>query len=85
MEWGIGWQTGGFDEREVTRPCTRRCADRQAEMCEDPGDYGRIFDGGDDFHGAAALGTVFHVDIEDALEQPGPADARRPEGWAVLR
>ena len=32
---------------------------------------------GDDFQGAAAVGTVFQVDIEHALEQPGPADAGR--------
>src|SRR5262245_12610923 len=33
--------------------------------------------GGDNLRGTAAVGTVFHVDVEDAFEQPGPADARR--------
>ena len=32
---------------------------------------------GDDLQSAAAVGAVFHVDIEDPFEQPGPAHARR--------
>jgi hypothetical protein len=46
-------------------------------MAEDLDDYRRIFDAGDDLQGAAAVGAVFHVDIEDPFEQSGPADARR--------
>ena len=46
-------------------------------MAEDLDDYRRIIDGGDNLQGTAAVGTVFHVDVEDAFEQPGPADARR--------
>src|SRR4030095_16137190 len=34
---------------------------------------GRIIDGGDNLQGPAAVGTVFHVDVEDAFEQPGPS------------
>src|SRR5262245_7829622 len=33
--------------------------------------------GGDDLQGTAAVGAVFGVDVEDPLEQPGPAHARR--------
>ena len=46
-------------------------------MGKDLGDHGGIYDGGDDCQGAAALGTVFHVDSEHPFEQPSPADA----GW----
>ena len=46
-------------------------------MREDLGDHEGIYDGGDDRQGAAALGTVFHVDSEHLFEQPSPADA----GW----
>ena len=45
-------------------------------MAEDLVDHRRIFDGGDDLQGAAAVGAVFHVDVEDPFEQPGPAHAR---------
>jgi hypothetical protein len=34
-------------------------------MAEDLVDHWRIFDGGDDFQSAAAVGAAFHVDIED--------------------
>ncbi len=37
-------------------------------MREDLGDHDGIYDGGDDRQGAAALGTVFHVDIEHPFE-----------------
>ena len=46
-------------------------------MGEDFDNHRRIFDGGDNLQGAAAVGTVFHVDVEDVFEQSGPADARR--------
>jgi hypothetical protein len=85
VEWGIGWRTGGFEEREVSRPCTRRCADRQAEMCEHLGDYGRMFDGGDDLQGAAALGTVPMSISKTRLSSRAQLMRAGPEGWAVLR
>jgi hypothetical protein len=46
-------------------------------MGEDPEDHWRIFDGGDDLQGAAAVRAVVDVDIEDPFEQPGPTHARR--------
>ena len=44
-------------------------------MTEDFDNHRRIIDGGDNLQGTAAVGTVFHVDVEDVFEQPGPADA----------
>jgi len=41
-------------------------------MTEDFDNHRRIIDGGDNLQGTAAVGTVFHVDVEDAFEQPGP-------------
>ena len=38
-------------------------------MGEDVGDYGGL-DGGDELQGAAAQGTVFHIDLEHPFEQP---------------
>src|SRR5262245_30008432 len=46
-------------------------------MTEDFDNHRRIIDRGDNLQGTAAVGTVFHVDVEDAFEQPGPADACR--------
>ena len=46
-------------------------------MSENPGNHGGLFDGGDDFQGAATVGAVFEVDIEDPFEEPGPAQAGR--------
>jgi uncharacterized protein YciI len=46
-------------------------------MAEDLVDHRRIFNRGDDLQGAAAVRAVFHVDIEDTFEQPGPTHARR--------
>jgi len=37
-------------------------------MCEDLGNHGGIFDGGDDLQGAAAVGTLLDVDIECPFE-----------------
>jgi len=45
-------------------------------MAEDFDNQRRIFDGGDDLQGAAAIRAVLHVDVEDPFEQPGPAHAR---------
>ena len=52
----------------------------QAEMGEDRGDHGRMFDGGDDRQGTAALRTLRDVGIEYPLEQLGKAQARRRPG-----
>ena len=46
-------------------------------MAEDFDNHRRIFDRGDDLQGAAAVGAVLHVDIEDPFEQSRPAHARR--------
>ena len=45
-------------------------------MAEDLDDDWRIFNRGDDLQGAAAVGAVLHVDVEDPFEQPDPAHAR---------
>ncbi|MGI0015048.1 MAG: hypothetical protein ACREBU_16645 [Nitrososphaera sp.] len=39
-----------------------RCAGGQAEMGEDLGNHGGVYDGGDDLQGAATMGAVFQVD-----------------------
>jgi hypothetical protein len=46
-------------------------------MSKDSDNHRRIFDGGDDLQGAAAVRAVVDVDIEDPFEQPGPTHARR--------
>ena len=40
-------------------------------MREDLGNHGGVYDGGDDLQGAATLGTLFNIDSEHPLEQPG--------------
>ena len=42
-------------------------------MSENFGNHGGIFNGGNDFQGAATVWAVLDVDIEYAFEQPGPA------------
>jgi len=37
----------------------------------------RLLDGGDDSQVAPAPRAVFQVQVEDALQEPGPAQARR--------
>jgi len=39
-------------------------------MAEDFDNHRRIFNGRDDLQGAAAVGAVFDVDVEDPFEQP---------------
>ena len=68
-------RSSGIDRLDA--PAHAVGAGRQAQMTEDFDNHRRIIDGGDDLQSAAAVGTVFHVDGEDAFEQPGPADARR--------
>jgi hypothetical protein len=48
-------------------------------MAKDLLDHRPLEDGRDDLQlPAAAVRAVLHVDVEDALEQPRPADAMRP-------
>ena len=76
-------RSGGLEEREVPRGCARRCADRYAEMGEDLGDDGGVEDGGEDRQGTAAVGAMFHIDIEHPLEQLGQLMRADAEGWSV--
>ena len=46
-------------------------------MRENVRDHRRIFDGGNDFHGAAAVRATFHVDIEYALRAGAPNSCAR--------
>jgi len=45
-----------------------RRSGRQAEMGEDLGNHGGVFDSGNDLQGAATVGAMFHIDIEHPLE-----------------
>jgi len=47
-------------------------------MRQDALDYRRFEDGGDDLELTTAVRAVLDVDLEHPLEQPSPADARRP-------
>ena len=47
-------------------------------MRQDALDYRRFEDGGDDLELATAVRAVLDVDLEHALEQPGPADPHWP-------
>ena len=58
---GLG---SGRLEGGVPRWCSGRCPGGQAEMGEDLGNHGGMFDGGDDRQGAAAVGTLFNIDSE---------------------
>jgi hypothetical protein len=49
-----------------------------AEIRAEPLDHRRFEDGCDDLEPAAADRAVLQGNVEDRLEQPGPADARRP-------
>jgi hypothetical protein len=52
-------------------------------MGEDPGDYGRFFNGGDDLQGAATIWAAFDIDVEDPLEQARLSLMRACEPHAV--
>ena len=63
----------------LARPTLGRRLRIQSEMAKDLLDHRPLEDGGDDLQlPAAAVRAVLHVDVEDALEQPRPADAMRP-------
>ena len=46
-------------------------------MGEEERNHRRLNDGSDDLQAASAVRAVFNVDIEDALEQARPTQARR--------
>jgi hypothetical protein len=71
MGGDIGWGSGHLESIECPRRGSRRCSDGQAEMREDLGSHGGMFDGGEDRQGAAAVGTLFNIDSEHPFEQPG--------------
>ena len=48
----------------------------QSEVGEDPLDHRRLDNGRNDLELAAAVRAVLEVDLEDTLEQPGPAQSR---------
>ena len=77
MGGGSGLGSGRLDESEVPRRGSGRCPGGQAKGVEDLGHHGRIYDGGDDRQGAAAVGALFTIDIEYPFEQPSPTDAGR--------
>jgi hypothetical protein len=76
---GLGSE-GHLESVEWPRGRSGRCPGGQAEVREDLGDHGGIFDGGDELQGAAALRALLDVDLEYPLEQPGPAQAHRRHG-----
>ena len=75
---GKGFTAGirSFGVGRMTARAIGRCPGRQAEMGEDLGDDGRMFDRGDDRQGTAAR----DVDIEYPLERLGKAQAPRRRG-----
>ena len=64
----IGWNQAVWSGSNDCEGSAGRCADGQAEMRKDLGDYRGIFDGGDDCQGAATMWAVFHVDSEHPFE-----------------
>ena len=56
----------------------------QAEMGEDLGDHGGIFDGGDDLQGAAAVGVCSISISNTRLSSRAQLMCAGAEGWAVL-
>ena len=72
MGSGIGGGSGQLESIEGPRRCSGRCPGGPAQMREDLGDHGGIFDGGDDRQGATTLGAVFQVDIEHPFTKALP-------------
>src|SRR5262249_47415645 len=54
--------------------CSRHCTRALVSRTDIPHTSLRT---GDDLQAAAAVRAVFHIDIEDPFEQPGPTQARR--------
>jgi len=61
----------------------RRRPGLQSELVEDALDHRRLQDGSDDVQLTAVVWQVLKVDLERALEQPGPAHPHRPAVRAV--
>jgi hypothetical protein len=72
MGAGFGGGSGQFESIEGPGRCSGRCASGQAEMGEDLGNHGGVYDGGDDLQGAATMGAVFQVDIEHPFTKALP-------------
>ena len=64
---------GHLKSVEWPRGRSGRCPGGQAEVREDLGDHGGVYDAGNELQGAAALRALLDVDLEYPLEQPGPA------------
>ena len=64
---------GHLESVEWPRGRSGRCPGGQAEVGEDLGDHGGVYDAGNELQGAAALRALLDVDLEYPLEQPGPA------------
>ena len=65
---------------DLTRPPSGRGLRVQAQVSQDLLDHRPLEDGRDDLQlPGATVRTPLHVDVEHALEQPGPADAARQE------
>ncbi|MGH8653111.1 MAG: hypothetical protein ACREYE_13515 [Gammaproteobacteria bacterium] len=69
MGGDIGWGSSHLESMAWPRRGAGRCMDGQAEMGEGLGNHGEMFDGSDDLQGAAAVGTVFDVDIEHPFDR----------------
>ena len=83
-KWRVARSEGHLESVEWPRGRSGRCPGGQAEVREDLGDHGGIFDGGDELQGAAALRALLDVDLEYPLEQPGLAQAHRRHGRGRL-
>ena len=85
MGSGIGGGSGQLESIEGPRRCSGRCPGGPAQMREDLGDHGRIFDGGDDRQGATTLGALFQVDTETRLSSRGQRIGAEGGGAASVR
>jgi hypothetical protein len=81
MGAGFGGGSGQFESKALAA-ARGRCAGGQAEMGEDLGNHGGVYDGGDHLQGATAMGAVLQIDIEHPFTKalPGfrPAGRRSP-------
>ena len=81
--WAPGHLNGdgsGWSDRVQLRPTgrrTRRCTGLQPQVHEELLDHRLFQDGSDELQLTAAARAVRQVDLEDALEQPGPAQPHR--------
>jgi hypothetical protein len=75
MGAGFGGGSGQLESIDDPGRCSARCSSGQAEMGEDLGDHGGMFDGGDDLQGATALGALLDVDLEHSFTKAPPIRA----------